>query len=186
MTVEQADKLRRVQSRPKGAVARMGSAKEKKGAVVGRGGQSKVLALAIRSRVAATGTAGRRVTGWPTAQPSGSRGPQEDGNRPLLSLMVGPLGSSPLSSKVLSKERAQHPTRVERVHSRVRVPLRPRAPFSRAMGNRRVWTSVPPCCHRCHLCLLRDDTLRRQGRPFQRGVPYKLIRLPGFGLKVGC
>ena len=39
VTVEQADKLRRVQSRPKGAVARVGSAKEEEGAVVGRGGQ---------------------------------------------------------------------------------------------------------------------------------------------------
>ena len=38
-TVEQADKLRRVQSRPKGAVARVGSAKEEKEAVGGRGGQ---------------------------------------------------------------------------------------------------------------------------------------------------
>ena len=38
-TVEQADKLRRVQSRPKGALARVGSAKEEKGAVVGQGGQ---------------------------------------------------------------------------------------------------------------------------------------------------
>ena len=38
-TVEQADKLRRVQSRPKGAVARVGSAKEENGAVVGQGGQ---------------------------------------------------------------------------------------------------------------------------------------------------
>ena len=38
-TVEQADKLRCVQSRPKGAVARVGSAKEEKGVVVGRGGQ---------------------------------------------------------------------------------------------------------------------------------------------------
>ena len=38
-TIEQADKLRRVQSRPKGAIARMGSAKEEKGPVVGRGGQ---------------------------------------------------------------------------------------------------------------------------------------------------
>ena len=38
-TVKQADKLRRVQSRPKGAVARVGSVKEGKGAVVGLGGQ---------------------------------------------------------------------------------------------------------------------------------------------------
>ena len=36
-TVEQADKLRRVQSRPKVAVARVGSDKEKQGAAVGRG-----------------------------------------------------------------------------------------------------------------------------------------------------
>ena len=39
MTVEQADKLRHVQSRSKGVVAVVGSAKEEKGAVVGRGGQ---------------------------------------------------------------------------------------------------------------------------------------------------
>ena len=38
-TVEQADKLCRVQSCPKVAVARMDSAREEKGAVVGRGGQ---------------------------------------------------------------------------------------------------------------------------------------------------
>ena len=38
-TVEQAEKLPRVQSRPKGAVARVGSAKEEKGEVVGRGEQ---------------------------------------------------------------------------------------------------------------------------------------------------
>ena len=37
-TVEQADKLRCVQSCPKRAVARVGSAKEEKAAVVGRGG----------------------------------------------------------------------------------------------------------------------------------------------------
>ena len=97
-----------------------------------------MLALAIRSRVAAAGTAGRRVTGWPTTRPSGSWGPQEDSNRPLLSLLVRPLGSSPLSGKVVSKDQARHATRVERVHSRARVRLRPRAPFSRAMGNRRV------------------------------------------------
>ena len=38
-TVDQVDKLGRVQSRPKGAVARVGSAKDERGAVVGRGGQ---------------------------------------------------------------------------------------------------------------------------------------------------
>ena len=38
-TVEQTDKLRRVQSRPKGAIARVGSAKEEKGEVIGQGGQ---------------------------------------------------------------------------------------------------------------------------------------------------
>ena len=38
-TVEQANKLRCFQSRPKGAVAQVGSAKEEKGAAVGRGGQ---------------------------------------------------------------------------------------------------------------------------------------------------
>ena len=38
-TVEQVDKLRRVQSRAEGAVARMGSAKEEKTAEVGCGGQ---------------------------------------------------------------------------------------------------------------------------------------------------
>ena len=36
--VEQADELRRVQSRPKGAVARAGTSKEAKAAGVGRGG----------------------------------------------------------------------------------------------------------------------------------------------------
>ena len=89
-----------------------------------------MLALAIQSRVAAAGTARRRVTGWPTVRPSGSRPLQEGSNRPLPSLVVRPLGSSPLSSKVLSKDRARHPTRVERVHSRARVPLRPRASSS--------------------------------------------------------
>ena len=58
-TAEQADKLRRVQSRPKGVVAQVGSAKEEKTAGVGRGEQS----LAIRSRVAVAGTAGRTVKG---------------------------------------------------------------------------------------------------------------------------
>ena len=38
-TIEQADKFRRVQSHPKGAVARVGSAKEEKRAAVRRGGQ---------------------------------------------------------------------------------------------------------------------------------------------------
>ena len=38
-TVEQADKFRRVQSCPKGALAQVGSAKEENGAVVGPGGQ---------------------------------------------------------------------------------------------------------------------------------------------------
>ena len=38
-TVKQADKLRRVQFRPKGSVARVGSAKEENGAIVGRGGE---------------------------------------------------------------------------------------------------------------------------------------------------
>ena len=37
-TVEQADKLRRVQSRPKSAVGRVGGAKKGKGAVVGQRG----------------------------------------------------------------------------------------------------------------------------------------------------
>ena len=36
----------------------------------------------------AAGTAGKRVTEWLTARPSGSRGPQDDSNRPLLSLVV--------------------------------------------------------------------------------------------------
>ena len=49
-------------------------------------------------------------TGWPNARPSGNEDPQEDSNRPLLSLVVEPLGSSLLSTKVLSKERARHPT----------------------------------------------------------------------------
>ena len=38
-SVAHADKLRRAQSRPKGAVARVGSAKEEKTAGIGRGGQ---------------------------------------------------------------------------------------------------------------------------------------------------
>ena len=142
-----------------------------------------MLALAIQSRVAAARFVGSRVTGWPTARPSGSRGPQEDINRPLLALVVRPLGSSPLSSKVLNKDRARHSTRVERVHSRARVSLRARAPFPLAVGNRGVWASVPPWYHRCHRCLLRDDSLRWQGRPFQGLVPYKLMRLPGFGVE---
>ena len=123
----------------------MGSAKEGKGAVLeGEADRGQVLALAIRSHVAATGTAGRRVIGWPTARPSESRGPQESSDRPLLSLVVRPLSSNPVSGKVSCNDRARHPMRVERVHSRARVPVHPRAPFSRAMGNRRVWTSVPP------------------------------------------
>ena len=64
--------------------------------------------------------------------------------------------------------------------------LVPRALFFGAMGNRRVWISVPPWCHRCHRCLPEDHSLWRLGRPFQRGVPYKLMRSPGFGLKVWC
>ena len=130
-----------------------------------------MLALAIRCRVTPAGTTGRRVTVWPTARPRGSRGPQEGSNIPLLSLVVRPLGSSPLSSKVLSKEWARHPMRVERVHSRARVPLRPRAPFSRTMGSTWVWKLVPPWCHRCHRCLPWDDSLWRQKHPFQCGVP---------------
>ena len=98
----------------------------------------RVLARAIRRRVVAVGAMGRRVTGWPSARLSGTRGPQEDNNRPLLGLVVRPLSSSPFSSKVLSKDQARHPMGVERVHSRARIPLRPRAPFSRAMDNRRV------------------------------------------------
>ena len=74
--------------------------------------------------------------------------------------------------------------RMKRVHSKARVPLRQRAPFSRTMGNRRVWTSIPPRCHQCHRCLPRDDSPWRQRCPFQRGVPYKPMRLPGFGLKM--
>ena len=134
--------------------------------------------------MAAAETAGRKVTGGPTVRPSGGQGLQRDSSRPLLSLVVRPLGSSTLFIKVLSKERARHPVRGERVHSKASVPLRPRAPFSRVMGIRSVWTSVPPWCHRCYRCLPRNDSRRRQGRPFQCGVPYKLIRLPGFGLKL--
>ena len=124
-TVEQADKLRGIQSCPKGAVARADNAKEEKGVLVGRGGQRSSahsgdskprgscrncgkeghrMAHCTTNRKSwppeGPGTAGKRVTGWPPARPSGSRGPQEGSNRPLLSLMVRPLGSSPLSSKV--------------------------------------------------------------------------------------
>ena len=159
----------------------MGSAKEKKEAVVERGGQG----LSARS-----GDSKSRGSCWNCGkeshrmETSGSRGPQEGSNRPLVSLVVRSLGSSSLPTKVSNKGRARHPMRVERVHSRARVPLRPRSPFSRAMGNKKVYTSVPPWCHRFHRYLPRDDSLWRLGRPFQRGVPYKLMRLPGFGLKV--
>ena len=137
-TVEQADKLRRVQSHTKGAVVRVGSAKEEKTAEVGRGGQGPSARFGDLKPCDSRWSCGRRVTGWPTARPSGSRPLQGDSNRPLLSLVVQPLGSSPLSNKVFSKERTRYPTRVERVYSRARVPLRPRAPFLRAMGNRKV------------------------------------------------
>ena len=77
-TVEQVDQFRRVQSHPKGVVERVGSTEEEIGAVVGRGGQrGQVLALAIRSCVAAGGAAERRVTGWPTAPRSGDRDPKD-------------------------------------------------------------------------------------------------------------
>ena len=56
-----------------------------------------MLVLAIRSHVAVAGITGGMVTGRPTARPSGSRGLQGDSNRPLLSLVVRPMGSSPLS-----------------------------------------------------------------------------------------
>ena len=126
--VEQANKLCRVQFRAKDAVARMGEAKKKKTARVGCGGQGSSLALAIQSCVAVAGTTRSKVTGWPTARPSERRCPLGDSNRPLLSLV--PLGSSPLSNRVLRKERARQPTRVKRGHSRVRVRLCSCAPFS--------------------------------------------------------
>ena len=140
-----------------------------------------MLALVTRSHVAAAGTAGRRVTGELTPRPSGCRGHQRDINRSLLGVVVQLPSNCPLSDKVLSKDRARHPTRVERVHSRARVRLRPCASFSLVMGNKRVWTSEPPWSHRFHLCLPSESSLRRQGQSFQHGVPYKLMRLPGLG-----
>ena len=60
----------------------------------GTADKGRVLALAIRSRVAVAGVVGRRVTGWSTTRPSAIRGSQGDSNRPLLGLVVRPLGSS--------------------------------------------------------------------------------------------
>ena len=91
---------------------------------------------------------------------------------PLLSLVVRSLGNSPLSSKVLRKDRARYPIRMERIHSRARVPFRPCARFFRATGGFG------------HQCLSRDDSIRRQGRSFQRGVPYKLMRFTRFRAEV--
>ena len=43
------------------------------------------------------------------------------------------------------------------MYSRERVPLSPRAPFPRAMGNRRVWTSVLPVHPAWHAIRLTDE-----------------------------
>ena len=86
--------------------------------------------------------------------PAEVRVPKGDSNRPLLGLVVRPLGSSPLSGKVVSKEQAWHRTRVERVHSRARFLLHPRTPFSRAWATGGGCGHVPPWCHRCYRCLV--------------------------------
>ena len=63
-------------------------------------------------------------------------------------------------------KRVRHLTRAERVRSRGHA--------------RRIFE----WCRRCDRCLPRDDSFRNLERSFQRGVPYKLVRIPGFGLKV--
>ena len=182
-TVEQADKLRRIQCRARCAIARVGKGEGGKTAGVGRGRQGSSARSGDskpRGSCWNCGKGGRRMADCTTKRNSGSPGGQHQATAQPSG--VAP-GHSRLSRKFLSKKRTQHPTRVERVHSRAHFPLRSRAPFSRATGNRRVWTSVPLWCHRCHRCLPRDDSLWRQGCPFQRGVPQQLMRLLGFGLK---
>ena len=89
-TVEQADKLRPVKSRPKSAVARVDSAKEKTGAVVGRGGQGSSAHSGVskpRGSCWNCGKEGHRMPDCPTKREVG-----ESSNRPLLGLVVCPLG----------------------------------------------------------------------------------------------
>ena len=120
-TSAEADKLRRVQSRAKSAVARVGSARGGEAAVAGRGGQGSGACsgdLKPHGSGWNCGKEGHRIADCATKRKSGLQGYS---NRPLLSLVVRPLGSSPLSSKVLSKEQARHPTRMERVHSKRRA-----------------------------------------------------------------
>ena len=79
-TVEQADKLRRVQSRPKGAVARVGSAEEEKTAGVGRGGQrSNARSDDSKSRGSCwnCGKEGHRMANCTTKRKSGPPGGQQ-------------------------------------------------------------------------------------------------------------
>ena len=93
------------------------------------------------------------------------------------------MGSSPLSSKVSSKDRACHPTRVKKCTAGCAFP------FAHARRFLERWATGESGRH-CHcgatgvIGAFGDDSLCRQGHPFQRGVPYKLMRLPGFGLKV--
>ena len=75
VTVEPADKLRRVQSHPKAAVERVGSDKEEKGEVVERVGQGMNPRSGDSKPSGSCWNCVRRVTESPIAQPSGSRGP---------------------------------------------------------------------------------------------------------------
>ena len=91
-TVEQADKLRRVQSRPKDAGTRVGSAKEEKGAVVGRSGQESSTCSGDskpRGSCWNCGKDGHRMADYTTKRKSGSPGGR-------ISSMVRLLCSSPL------------------------------------------------------------------------------------------
>ena len=141
--------------------------------------------LVIRNHVAVAGTAGRRITGWSTARPSGSRVLQA-GVQQQATNQPGGVISGQQSSKRFKQGAGQASYASGKGAQQGARSLTPtRADFS-SNGHQEalLWTSLPPWCCWCHRCLPRNDSLQRQGRPSQRGVPHKLTRLPGFGLKV--
>ena len=126
-TVEETDKLRRVQPRPKNAVAKVGRGRQGSSA---RSGDSKP-----RGSCWNCGKEGHRMADCMITQKSGPPERQQQ-----ATAVPGGATSGQQSSFQQNFKQGAGPSSYAsgKVHRRARVRLRPRAPFYRAIGNRRV------------------------------------------------